>query len=372
MSTNAKLPPWDFRRNIASVRVLVGLGNDKGVRTEDMLYLTGITPAMLADAESEVEATQEIQVIRNLQRLLGQPAGLGLEAGMRYSLQVYGLWGYAVVSSHTLGDAVHMTRRMLNQTFALTRNIIAQEGEHIVVTHLDDHLPADVREFIVERDRAAIVALQREVLGQPLGYASVQVKFPEPSPEMVRLYEHWYGATPQFSCHQHRGSFPAAIMTVPLPRANPQTARVCEDLCRGLVERQFPRNGFAGEIRDRLLRTPGHIPDMETISAELHITSRTLRRHLTAEGATFRALLEEVRSTLATELMLKARLSHAEIAERLGYADVTTFIEAFRRWKGMPPSAFRRAQGLKPGSIRSGRPLADTPPVRQNEAVLAA
>ena len=52
---------------------------------------------------------------------------------------------------------------------------------------------------------------------------------------------------------------------------------------------------------------------------------------------------------------------------RLGYADVTTFIEAFRRWKGMPPSEFRRSQGL-PGYTRRATtgeaytvPVADVP-----------
>jgi methylphosphotriester-DNA--protein-cysteine methyltransferase len=39
----------------------------------------------------------------------------------------------------------------------------------------------------------------------------------------------------------------------------------------------------------------------------------------------------------------------------LGYADVTTFIEAFRRWKGMPPSEFRRRQGVRAPSARQTR-----------------
>jgi AraC-like DNA-binding protein len=94
---------------------------------------------------------------------------------------------------------------------------------------------------------------------------------------------------------------------------------------------------------------------MEEIAGEMRMTSRTLRRHLTAEGATFRALLEEVRSTLAEELMATASLTHGEIAERLGYADVTTFIEAFRRWKGVPPSEFRRSLGLPSQSSRMAR-----------------
>ena len=66
----------------------------------------------------------------------------------------------------------------------------------------------------------------------------------------------------------------------------------------------------------------------------------------------FRSLLEEVRSTLAEELMTTASLTHGEIAERLGYADVTTFIEAFRRWKGVPPSEFRKLNGLSAQSAR--------------------
>ena len=53
--------------------------------------------------------------------------------------------------------------------------------------------------------------------------------------------------------------------------------------------------------------------------------------------------------------MVRARLTHAEIAERLGYADVTTFIEAFRRWKGVPPSEFRRSLGLPSQSSRMAR-----------------
>jgi AraC-like DNA-binding protein len=117
-------------------------------------------------------------------------------------------------------------------------------------------------------------------------------------------------------------------------------------MCKKLVDRRSQRTGVAAQVRDRLLRTPGHIPDMEEVAAEMGMTSRTLRRHLTADGASFRSLLEEVRSTLT------ASLTHGEIAERLGYADVTTFIEAFRRWKGVPPSEFRKLNGLSAQSAR--------------------
>lgn len=347
MSTKASpRSSWDFRRGVATARVLTQLGFDHGVSVDAMLRHTGITRAVLDDPKGEIEAHQEVQLIRNLQAERPNVPTLGLQAGTRYHVTTYGLWGYAVLASPTLGAAVSMASRMLNQTFSLTTNEVEQVGDQIMVTYHSDHLPLDVRQFIVDRDRASVMTLQREILGRPLPYSAIYLRRPEPNAEMVDAYTSLFGVRPQFGQTHDRSVFDAALMQQPLPQADPHTAQLCEQMCRKLVERRSSRTGVSGAVRDRLLRTPGHIPDMEEVAGEMGMTSRTLRRHLTAEGASFRGLLEEVRSTLAEELMASASLTHGEIAERLGYADVTTFIEAFRRWRGVPPSEFRRQQGL--------------------------
>lgn len=343
---------WDFRRGMATARVLTQLGFDHGVGIESMLRHTGITRQMLDDPSGEIEAHQEMQLIRNLINELPHLPTLGLQAGTRYHVTTYGLWGYAVLSSPTLGTAISMASRMLNLTFSLTIHSVEQLGDQVVSVFHSDHLPPDVRQFILDRDRAAVITLQREVLGHPLPFRAIQMRRPEPAPEIVEAYISLFGTRPQFSQARDCALFDAALMHQPLPQADSHTAALCEQMCRKLVEQRQSRTGVAADVRDRLLRTPGHIPDMEEIATEMRITSRTLRRHLTAEGVTFRALLEEVRSTLAEELMAKASLTHGEIAERLGYADVTTFIEAFRRWKGVPPSQFRRSLGLPAQATR--------------------
>ena len=337
---------WDFRRGVATARVLTQLGFDHGVSVDDMLRHTGITRSVLDDPQGEVEAVQEIQLIRNLQHELPDIPTLGLQAGTRYHVTTYGLWGYAVMSSPTLGTAVSMASRMLNQTFSLTTNEVEQVGDRVIVNYHSEHLPVDVRGFIMDRDRASVITLQREILGQPLPYEAILMRRPEPSAEIVEAYTSLFGIRPTFGQSHDRSVFASALMQQALPQANSHTAQLCEQMCKKLVERRSSRTGVAAQVRDRLLRTPGHIPDMEEVAAEMQMTSRTLRRHLTAESASFRALLEEVRSTLAEELMGSASLTHGEIAERLGYADVTTFIEAFRRWKGVPPSEFRKQRGL--------------------------
>jgi AraC-like DNA-binding protein len=346
---------WDFSRGIATARVLTQLGQDHGLPVDQTLRHTGITRAQLDTPGSAIEALQEVQLIRNLIHDLPHVPTLGLQAGTRYHLNTYGLWGFAVLASPTVGDALSMASRMINQTFSLSINRVEHRDQMVVSTFHAEHLPPDVRLFVIDRDRAAAVTLQREVLGQPLPYASLQMRRPEPGREMVDAYASLFGVRPQFGQKMDAGVFDPALMHQPLPPLNSHIAALCEQLCRQHVDARHPRQGTGAQVRARLLRTPGHIPDMEEIAAEMAITSRTLRRHLTTEGVTFRTLLEEVRTTLAEELMRTATMTHGEIAERLGYADVTTFIEAFRRWKGMAPTAFRRAHGLTHTGVRSPR-----------------
>lgn len=99
---------------------------------------------------------------------------------------------------------------------------------------------------------------------------------------------------------------------------------------------------MAGQVRACLLSRPGRLPDMEAIAQQLHLSSRTLRRRLLDEGTHFRLLLEEVRQTLAEELLATGGLTLEEIAARLGYAEVSNFIHAFKRWKGLAPHQYRQ------------------------------
>ena len=334
---------WDFPRSMVTARVLTQLGYDHGLTIDNMLNHTGITREVLNEPAAEIQAHQEVQLIRNLINALPHIPTLGVEAGLRYHINTYGMWSYAVLSSPTLGSGISMASRMLNMTFSLTINEVTQLGDQVISSIHSDHLPPDVHQFILDRDRAAVITLQREILGQPLPYRVVQMRRPEPAAHIVEAYTQLFGIRPQFNQLQDGTLFDSALMHTPLPAAQAQTVDLCIRMCRELVEARQSRTGVAATVRERILSTPGRIPDMETIAGEMNITSRTLRRHLTHEGVTFRMLLEEVLSTLAQSMMAAASLTHGEIAERLGYADVTTFIEAFRRWTGVAPSTYRRS-----------------------------
>jgi AraC-like DNA-binding protein len=331
------------RRSITSVQLLTQLGLDHGLSVEHCLRDTGLSPLQLAELHSEIEGNQELQLIRNLIEALPEQVDLGLQAGLRYQLTTYGIWGYALLSSQTFRQAAELGLRYLDLTFAFNHVTLREDANQ---AHLDlngSHLPAQVRDFLLLRDAVAVMVIQRELTGNRMPLDRVQLSMPAPA-DTARFIEQ-FGLLPEFACAENRISFSRHLLDLPLPRANPHSAQLCEQQCQALLAKRQVRSGLARQIRDRLLSTPGRLADMEVIASELNISSRTLRRRLEEQGSSFRQLQEEVRQALAEELLAIASLSQEEIAERLGYSEVSNFLHAFKRWKGLTPGQYRQTLG---------------------------
>src|SRR5258708_6029990 len=77
------------------------------------------------------------------------------------------------------------------------------------------------------------------------------------------------------------------------------------------------------------------------VARQLGLSSRTLSRSLSAEGASFGKLLEEFRAALARRYLNDRELPISAIAWLLGYREISSFTHAFKRWTGMNPREFR-------------------------------
>ena len=126
---------WDVMRAPMSVQLLVTLGAERGVSAESCLARTGLREEVLRDPNVEVSAKQELTVIGNLLDALDDPPGLGIEAGVRYHLTTYGIWGFALISSPTWRSAIQVGLRHIDLTFAFCRFRAREDGErmHLVL-----------------------------------------------------------------------------------------------------------------------------------------------------------------------------------------------------------------------------------------------
>lgn len=337
---------WDVPRSGSGARVMVEVGLARGLSVQDALRDTGLSMSQLVDGGNQIYTGQEFTVVRNVVDALGDPPGLGIEAGMRFQLPLYGTFAFALISSATVRSAIETVMRALSLTFAFTSvtSTPCRGQTNFVFTAPD--IPQRLRRFVVERDIAGVRRLHCEIFpaAAPL---PVDFAFPEPAAVDIGCYDDAFGARPRFGVDESMILADNALLDLPMPQANEQVLALALAQCSDLLEQRRPRRETGRLVRDFLVRNLANPPDARVVAQSLHISDRTLRQRLSAEGTSFRMLVEEVRSRLAEEFLADG-MPVSEIADRLGYRELSSFSQAFRRWKGVGPRDYRAIIATKP------------------------
>lgn len=77
------------------------------------------------------------------------------------------------------------------------------------------------------------------------------------------------------------------------------------------------------------------------IATELHMSRQTLYKKLKQENQTFAALLDQVRRESAMVYLGNPEHSLTDVAQRLGFSELSAFSRAFKRWMGQSPAHYR-------------------------------
>ncbi|WP_433710140.1 AraC family transcriptional regulator [Nocardia sp. CA-084685] len=337
----------DLLRSTSSVHVLMRLAQERGMSPQDCLEGTKLVPEAVRDPDAEITARQEVRVVRNLLARFGAEPGLGVEAGDRYHLSLYGPWGLALLSSRTVREVIEVSLRYVDLAFAFGGLTFEEGPTESRLIFDDSQIPEDVRTFLTERVIAGIQSIGRERFSA--GVPATRISFRHRAPADTTRYRAVFGVEPEFGAEVNELAFDSAYLDAMPPQANEWARETCEQLCRDLLTARRARTGVAGSVRDLLVHNPGEIPDQLAIAAALFMSPRTLSRRLREEGTSFRSLLDEVRQMMSEELLNHTDMTTEQVAARLGYAEAASFIRAFRRWQGCPPQEFR-ARGTLVGT----------------------
>jgi AraC-like DNA-binding protein len=305
---------------------------------------TAIGPADLDNPDTMVSVLDEIEAVRRVLARLPDDVGIGVDVGSRSTLTHLGLFGFAVMSCGTLRELFSIAMRYFALTTMHIHLTLFETAEECVIELDASHLPADVQGFFIERDIAGIISttvgfalpVAEKYADEVSADLAVDEALLRPLLEMVPVHDVRFGRA------YSRLHFPRAMFDEPLPQADPHTLEMCMAQCDVLMQSSERRQGITALVRSKLFRDSGVFPTLLDVAGELDIHPRTLRRRLAEEGTSFRALLNEARSTVAVDLLRNVGLTVEEVSTRLGYTEVSTFSHAFRRWYGVAPSAYSR------------------------------
>jgi AraC-like DNA-binding protein len=99
---------------------------------------------------------------------------------------------------------------------------------------------------------------------------------------------------------------------------------------------------LVARVRRLLSEHPGEAHDAGAVARHLHLSTRSLHRHLRDEGASLQRLKDEVRRERAEALLVRTDQPVKQIARAVGFADEKAFARAFKGWTGHTPGGFRR------------------------------
>ena len=311
---------------------------ERGVDLAGLLAGTGISPEAMSDPQARISHRQKIALFGNVLRLTPEPA-IGLIAGRRQRLSDFGVFGYAVMSSATLADAIAFGIRHVRLAGPVLEKSFRVEGDTAIFEARDVMALGALLPLATEFWFSSIQALTEHVLGRE--FRGRQLLLPYPAPSYAARYEDFLRCPVTFDADVMQWQFDASMLGMPLPNANPITADVCASFCSRMLEELTDEPALIRTIKETCLNSMSDLPRADQMAERLQLSPRTLHRRLVDAGTSYQAIIDGLRERLAIEFLERTDLSVDEIAERSGFSDVSNFRKAFRKWTGQTPAYYR-------------------------------
>jgi AraC-like DNA-binding protein len=325
---------WPRRRIFGMVAAATRFGLDESL----VLDGTGIAPADLGQPGHRITVEDEFAVVRRLNTFVTADAPLPIASGRGFHWLADGPVGQAVRTSADLLQ-VHRLVWQAGRDAMVSLWLDATIAPPFVLCTIgDEHLPADVRQFLTVRNLVYLDTGLRELLGRVVRPHSVAIHGRRPV--YADALDRHYRLTVTWDAPRTELRVPLDQVSGPLIEPGPATPVRAPAHPGEVSDAYRAGRNLVRETRRLLADGPGQYT-MESAALALGVSSRTLRRHLADEATSFRDLLADELSRRAKQL-LAAGMPVQKVSAVLGYSEVAAFSRAFKRWTGVAPAQWRR------------------------------
>ncbi len=328
---------------LASVARLVGetLEKDYGIDPARIFGQVKIDPGKFHRPGSRVPLSKMTR-LWDTAVFITDDQQFGLKAGARAEPSDFYVVGHAWLASATLrGGLERLCRYAHVVSTAITRvEVVEEDGMVVFVESFDD--PS----IVISRaaDEAGLVAFFKfceMVRRGPVRPLKVELIFPA---DTARPYlEEFLQCPVTYDNEREKIYFSKELFEERLPGYIPDVLDSTSQIAEQYLE-SLDQSKVAGDVRRLLVQIlPSGKADQDTIANRLNRSTSTLQRQLSAEGMSYRDILDATRRGLAEKYLRDGGYSQAEIAYMIGFSDQSNFARAFKRWTGLSPGQFQKA-----------------------------
>lgn len=336
------VPPIDPYRGpaatpMAFIRAIVLAYRRYGEDPANALRSAQIAPHGLDDPEARVTAAQlEIMSAIAMQELDDEALGW---FSRKLPWGSYGMLCRASLTSPNLGMAL---KRWCRHHRLLTDDVILR----LDIDHSTATLSIEQKRDLGEMQELCLVTSLRYVLGYACWAIDSRIplheaRFPFAPPPHRDAYRLMFPGPAHFNAKRASLGFDASYLELSQRRdENDLQAMLQRALL--LTVLQYRRDRLLVQrLRQILGDRINEALTAETLAERLHMSPRTLHRHLGEEGASLQELKMQVRRDRAIDLLHRTDRPIKQIAQAVGYLSEKSFARAFKEWTGESPSRFR-------------------------------
>jgi AraC-like DNA-binding protein len=307
---------------------------------------------------SRVFVTDAIVMAERALALAGQD-GLSFALARELRLTIHGTLGFAALTSPTFADALHSVRRYLQLRAPFLSMSVSDAGSRVLVNLRTEFDVPGLYPFLAETVSATLILLTEQLLdrsdAEMHGFAMKEGKLPgvavhlkTQEPVYYREFANRLPVQFEYGQPDEMLVFPKELLDVRMRLADAEASRMASEQCEFELQKALKEQGdISLAVANMLRMMPAPLPSLEAMAERFCVSSRTLKRRLADKDTSYREIVEMVLKDRAIQLLRYTRQSVSEIAYELGYADLSNFSRAFRKWTGKSASEFREG-GVDP------------------------
>ena len=253
-----------------------------------------------------------------------------------------GIYGYAIASCGTLGEALELHNNLHFLTADRQTQKITIAGNNAIL-YPKQLLPVIDYGDIAEDTLAGSWRLLKLLLGTQFEPQPIKANFSYPAPAHVASYEKTFDQRCYFEQPETAIIFPSKWLNTPVVPATKTSDAITGDFITGVLGSKSVENPNAVDTVKRLLlsRLNRHMPSLDEAAAELHLNTSQLRQRLYRVRTSYKKVVLDVRMTLARHYLERTYFDVQDIAFLLDYSEAPAFSRSFKKYYGSSPLPWR-------------------------------
>ena len=306
---------------------------------DQVLALAKVNAHHLCDSKAALGLSNYVEMMEIASFYTGND-NFGLDYGQQFTPEMLGLIGRIALMSPTLDAALTNVAQLFRFHQQATETRLVRDTHLVRLEYRIVDGEILHRRQDAELTMGMFVNIVRSCLGK--AWSPEEIHCEHPRPRDWRAHERAFDAPVYFAQQTNAVVLRADDLDRKMPAADLfQLASLTEELRRvaGSACEVSLLNQVRSEVRSALPDGGGTI---ELISERVGVPRWTLQRRLASEGYSFSEILDEAREDLAGHYIRRYDLPLTDIAFLLGYAELSAFSRAYKRWYGVPPQRHRQ------------------------------